>query len=111
MTRLILYPCLVLFTLLEIYGNPPVSEAPDALSTMMCEPDFEFTITDCSQTVSFQATAPIPINDPNLSFEWDFGDGSSAGNGAAVEHTYTALGSGTVSFTVVLMVTNTMEIG
>ncbi|MFK8008406.1 MAG: PKD domain-containing protein [Saprospiraceae bacterium] len=78
-------------------------------AVVMCDPDFSFTTTPCSQSVNFQATAPIPVSNPNLSFEWDFGDGSPMGEGTIVNHTYAAIGGGVTNFTVTLTVTDASD--
>ena len=56
---------------------------------------FTFSITGLN--VSFDATASTGTD---LTFTWDFGDGTS-GSGATISHTYSAAGTRTVSLTVV----------
>ena len=72
---------------------------------MACDAGFTFNTTSCSQTVNFQATAPVPVNNPAYTFSWDFGDGTSDGLGTVVQHMYNAPGGGTRSYVVELTVT------
>jgi gliding motility-associated-like protein len=89
---------ILLMTLLGMpHALPPTFTMDQAI--IMCDPDFSFTTTPCSQSVNFQATAPIPVSNPNLSFEWDFGDGSPLGMGTIINHTYVAIGGGSMNFT------------
>lgn len=57
-----------------------------ASQTLLCD---EFTVNFTDESLYFPS-----------SWQWDFGDGSSTSSDAAVEHTYSALGSYTVSLTV-----------
>ena len=66
-------------------------------------PAANFTISDTTpvrgQTVSFDAAATDSDGDTISSFEWDFGDGTTA-SGPNVSHAYSGLGTKTVSLTV-----------
>lgn len=56
-------------------------------------------------TVQFSAEASTDPNGTELSYEWDFGDGSTA-TGVTSNHVFTSTQSGPVSFTVRLTVTD-----
>ncbi|GAA5484711.1 PKD domain-containing protein [Haloferula sargassicola] len=57
------------------------------------------TTADARTAVSFTASASDPDGHP-LAYSWDFGDGATAANQAAVSHTWTVGGSYTVTCTV-----------
>ncbi|MEZ6136871.1 MAG: PKD domain-containing protein [Pirellulaceae bacterium] len=57
------------------------------------------TAADEASQVSFSATAADPGADEQLSYAWDFGDGTTA-NGSSPTHTYADNGTYTVSLTV-----------
>ena len=71
-----------------------------------CYADFTPTVNSCDQTVTFSADSAL-VNDPNLTYTWDFGySGSAAATGATVSHTFPVVnGGGTNSYTVTLTVT------
>jgi large repetitive protein len=66
-------------------------------------PAANFTISDSTpvraQTVTFDAAATDSDGDTISSFEWDFGDGTTA-SGPNVSHAYSGLGTKTVTLTV-----------
>jgi len=85
---LVALPALVFLTAQIVLAAPPAAN---------------FTISDTTpvrgQTVSFDAAATDSDGDTISSFEWDFGDGTTA-SGPNVSHAYSGLGAKTVSLTV-----------
>ncbi|MFS3128105.1 PKD domain-containing protein [Nocardioides sp. Bht2] len=62
-------------------------------------PTAEFSNSCANLVCSFDAGASDDIDGDVVDYAWDFGDGTT-GSGATVNHTYTALGSRTVTLTV-----------
>ncbi|TAE47188.1 MAG: PKD domain-containing protein [Bacteroidetes bacterium] len=57
-------------------------------------------------TVNFSGAGSTDPENGALSYSWNFGDGSPAGSGLNVSHTFTAPGSGPTSYTITLTVTD-----
>ncbi|TCO49370.1 glucose/arabinose dehydrogenase [Kribbella antiqua] len=57
------------------------------------------TVDPATLTVSFDASTSYDLDGDNLTYAWDFGDGSQ-GTGAVVTHTYAAAGKVTAKLTV-----------
>ena len=71
----------------EDYNQKPISNAGGPYSGIVDEP------------VEFDATKSSDSNNDDLTYHWDFGDGST-GTGATTSHTYDELGTYTVKLTV-----------
>lgn len=95
---------LLITIFLSITSHHPTTS--DQYEIIICEPDFTFETNPCSQEVAFQAIAPSPVSNPNLTFEWDFGDGTSPGFGTIINHNFNVILAGTTTFSVTLTVTD-----
>lgn len=63
-------------------------------------PVVSFSMTHAGLTITFDASETTDADGDTLTYTWDFGDDSDAGEGVIVEHTYVASGDYTVTLTV-----------
>jgi sugar lactone lactonase YvrE len=70
-------------------GNELVRTIGPATLSLTSGPTATPSTAGVGQTVTFKVTANLT----GTTFSWDFGDGSTAGTGATVTHTYSAAGS------------------
>ncbi|HAA19845.1 MAG TPA: hypothetical protein DCP28_14180, partial [Cytophagales bacterium] len=84
-------------------GNTDTETVTISASDPNVAPVASFTATPSTGIapvlVSFDASGSTDANNDALTYTWDFGDGTT-GSGAAVDHTYTSVGSYLVSLTV-----------
>ena len=73
---------------------PPVNQAP-VLQTVTADR----SAADIATVISFTATATDPDGD-NLTYSWNFGDGTALGSSAAVQHGYALAGNFIATVTV-----------
>ncbi|WP_155918325.1 PKD domain-containing protein [Marmoricola sp. URHB0036] len=69
---------------------PPVNDPPVATATVSCN----------QLTCSYDATGSTDPEGGALTYDWDFGDGTSHGTGVTTTHTYAAAGDRTVTLIV-----------
>lgn len=78
----------------EANSTPPVNHAPMAAASVAGD---EILV---GEGVTFSAEDSSDEDGDDLTYTWDFGDGSPAGGGSVVTHAYTSAGSKTVRVTV-----------
>jgi PKD repeat protein/uncharacterized protein YraI len=81
----------------EVTDTPVPEQAPPSAALEVSPP----SPVQVGQAVTFDAGGSLPGSSPIASYEWDFGDGSSAAGGPQETHQYSAPGTYTATVTVV----------